>query len=303
MWTKKKLLVVAKTYPEFSKSHLETVCTAAIDADSGRLVRIYPLSLRYMAEPPKSFDWIEAEVARNPRDPRPESFQIRQDSVRIIDSAGTEHGWRDRNSWVLRATNEYPSVEALWASNIESRTSLGLVRPVRVDRVYAVTRTREDFNRWDDKRQEALAQNQLFGDDKVEVRDLKFPWVEYRVAFHCNDATCSGHDMGVHDWGIYLLDMKLSEREGDYKAAERKVLDKLAELLDPEKKDARLLLGNMLAHPATFFIGGLYYPPRQAQAGFGFLEVADPDAIGRGPRKQVRKYRAVAARRVGFETE
>ncbi len=302
MWIPKKLLVVAKTYPEFSKSHLETVCTAAIDADTGGLVRIYPLSLRYMKEPPKAFDWIEAEVQKNPRDPRPESFKIRQDRVRIIDSIGTQNGWRDRNAWVLKAANEYPSVEALWAANDARGTSLGLVRPRVVDRVYAETRTPEDHERWDEKRCAALAQNQLFGDDKVELQDLKYPWVEYRVAFHCDDPRCKGHDMGVHDWGMYALDMNLTVSEGDYKKAEGKVLAKLRELLDPAKKEARLLLGNTLAHPGAFFIGGLYYPPRQVQAGFDFLQVADPAAIGR-PHKQVREHRPVAARRVDFEAE
>lgn len=218
MWIPKKLLVIAKTYPEFSKSHLETVCTAAIDAETGGLVRIYPLSLRYMKEPPKAFDWIEAEVQKNPRDPRPESFKIRQDRVRIVDSMGTQNGWRDRNAWVLKAANEYRSVEALWGANEDRGTSLGLVRPRVVDRVYAETRTLEDRERWDEKRRAALAQNQLFGDDKVELQDLKYPWVEYRVAFHCDDARCKGHDMGVHDWGMYVLDMKPDRVRGRLQA-------------------------------------------------------------------------------------
>lgn len=302
MWTKKKLLVIAKTYPEFSKSHRETVCTAAIDADTGGLVRIYPLSLRFMDEPPKSFDWIEAEVQKNPKDPRPESFKIRHDKVRIIDSASTQNGWRERNTWVLKPTNEYKSVEELWAANEANGTSLGLLRPLVIEKVYAVTKTQEDHTKWEEKRRTAMAQDQLFGDDKDELRELKFQWVEYRIAFHCDDPRCKGHDMGVHDWGMYVLDMKLNEQEGDYKAAEEKVLAKIKDILDPAKNETRLLLGNTLAYPRTFFIGGIYYPPRQAQAGFGFLQVADPAAIGR-PQQQVRKHRAVAARRVDFEAE
>ncbi len=80
------------------------------------------------------------------------------------------------------------------------------------------------------------------------------------------------------------------------------MLDKLNELLDPNKKDTLFLLGNTLAHPGAFFIGGIYYPPRQAQAGFGFLEVADAQTIGR-PRQQARKHRSMAARRVGLKAE
>jgi hypothetical protein len=40
VWAKKKFLIWGKTYPEFSKTYYETVCTGAVDADTGRLVRI-----------------------------------------------------------------------------------------------------------------------------------------------------------------------------------------------------------------------------------------------------------------------
>lgn len=304
MWTRKKLLIVAKTYPQFSKTHLETVCTAAIEADSGRLVRVYPLSLRYMDQDkqPKEFDWVEVDVEKNPKDPRPESYRIRQDTIRILDRIPTDNGWRDRNAWVFKAgSNEHRSLEQLHHANTTHRTSLGFVRPKRIDKVYAVEKTRDDFALWEKKRLMAVSQHELFGAEDVEVRELSFPWIEYRVCFHCDDATCKGHDLSVHDWGMYVLDMKMTKEHGT-REAEQKVKDKLLEVLDPEKKDARLLLGNTLANPSAFIIGGIYYPPRQRQGAFDFLQVADPQAIGR-LRKQVRQHRAVAARRVGLKAE
>jgi hypothetical protein len=66
VWTTKKLLIWGKTYPEFSKSYYETVCTGAVDEETGKLVRIYPVTLRHMKEPFKTYDWIEAHVEKMP---------------------------------------------------------------------------------------------------------------------------------------------------------------------------------------------------------------------------------------------
>lgn len=66
MWTRKRLLVWGKTYPEFSKTYYETVCTGAIDAETKRLVRIYPITLRHNKDQFAKYQWIEADAERNP---------------------------------------------------------------------------------------------------------------------------------------------------------------------------------------------------------------------------------------------
>lgn len=96
MWTKKRLLIGGTTYPEFSKTYYETVCTGALDGETGKLVRIYPVTLRYLNEPFRSYQWIEAEVERNTSDFRPESFRIRQESIVGGDQVTTDDGWQDR---------------------------------------------------------------------------------------------------------------------------------------------------------------------------------------------------------------
>src|SRR5258707_15707067 len=47
-WIPKRLLIWGTTYPEFSKKYYETVCTGAIDGDTGKLLLIYPATLRYL---------------------------------------------------------------------------------------------------------------------------------------------------------------------------------------------------------------------------------------------------------------
>jgi hypothetical protein len=68
MWTAKKLLIWGKTYPEFSKRYFETVCTGAVDGETGKLLRIYPITLRYAKEPFTRYQWIEAQIEKNPKD-------------------------------------------------------------------------------------------------------------------------------------------------------------------------------------------------------------------------------------------
>lgn len=78
-WIRKKLLIWGKTYPEFSEKYYETVCTGALDVETGNLIRLYPITLRYMKEPFKAYDFVEAEIERNSSDPRPESYKINQE--------------------------------------------------------------------------------------------------------------------------------------------------------------------------------------------------------------------------------
>ena len=50
VYQKKRILVVVKTYPNPSRNYGETVCCAGVDLDSGRWVRMYPITFRQLAE-------------------------------------------------------------------------------------------------------------------------------------------------------------------------------------------------------------------------------------------------------------
>ena len=228
MWTKKRLLIWGKTYPEFSKTYYETVCTGAIDAESGRLVRIYPITLRYLKEPFKTYDFIEADIERNPADFRPESFRIRQDSIKVVGHLGTtKQGWADRVGAVLRNPNVFASVEALQAAEARDHTSLGLIKPREITRIYMKARPESDRVEWEQQRALALAQKDLFVDADTEMKDLRFMPIQYRARFRCDDAACSTeHDLSILDWGVYALSRRQYAARGA-SMAERDVIDKL----------------------------------------------------------------------------
>ncbi len=263
MWTTKKFLIWGKTYPEFSKTYYETVCTGAVDAETGRLVRIYPVTLRYMKEPFKAYDWIEVEAERNTSDFRPESFRIRQETLKVVGHVDTKKkgDWPERRRWILGPKNVFASVEALQAAEAADHTSLGLIRPREIRRVYMRKKPDAERDEWDRQRAAALQQKELFVDAETETQDLQYMPVQYRACFRCDDPDCkTEHDLSILDWGVYVLSRREYAARGPA-MAEQKVIEKIEELLDPSKRDPFLFLGNTKGHSQSFMIVGLFHPP------------------------------------------
>jgi hypothetical protein len=263
MWERRKLLIWGKTYPEFSTKHYETVCTGAVDGETGKLIRIYPITLRFMNDPFKAYDWIEAEVERNPSDFRPESYRIRQTTItRVGHLDTTKAGWAERAKVVLGPSNVFQSVESLVAAQEQSRTSLGLIRPKKIVQIYKRRKSDEERKEWEEQRERAFSQKDLFVDGEKTKKELAFCPVQYRAKFTCDDAACTTeHDFSILDWGLYMLDFKqYSERGGA--VAEQKVVEKIQQLMDPEKREPYFFLGNTMAHPQRFMIVGLFHPPK-----------------------------------------
>ncbi len=266
MFQKRRLLIWGTTYPEFSKKYYETICTGAIDAETGKLVRLYPIRLRYREERFHLFQWIDAEIEKSSKDPRPESFRIREDNIVLgewIDPRKTG-GWAARRRWVLGRHNVFESVEALRAAQTRNGTSLGVVRPGPIE-FQARQLPMKDKVEWDRKREAAIAQKDLLLDPETKIQDLTFRFVEYRAKFTCRTHECGGHDMSIRDWGLYVLDMKQEEKKQNVKAAEESVLKKLRADTDTTKRDPYLFLGNMQAHRDAFMIVGLFCPPKDDQ--------------------------------------
>ena len=66
---KEKVLITVKTYPTFSKSYDELVCTAGFKED-GTFIRIYPIPYRKLEydQRYKKYEWIELELEKNTSD-------------------------------------------------------------------------------------------------------------------------------------------------------------------------------------------------------------------------------------------
>jgi hypothetical protein len=236
-----------------------------VHGETGRLIRIYPVTLRYVDAQFKTYQWIDAEIERNTTDVRPESFKIKQDTIVIGKHLDTESrdGWEKRAKWILRPESTFQSVEALQRAQAEDGTSLGLIKPKQIHGFFAHQRTIEEKEEWEAKREVAIRQKDLFVDPETQIQDLEFRWVDYRVKFSCDDPTCSiVHDFSIRDWGIYVLDRRQEQKKRDYKEAEKDVRAKLEEMTDPARRDAYFYLGNTAAHPQNFMVVGLFTPPK-----------------------------------------
>jgi hypothetical protein len=137
-WQRRRILIWGKTRPEMSAKYREIVCTGGVFEDTRRLVRLYPVPLRYMDNDRvfRKYQWIEAAVRPALRDPRPESYNIHAEDITLGECVGTERAtWATRASWVLAPQNLFTSVEELQQRQAAEQTSLGIVQPKAVTRV------------------------------------------------------------------------------------------------------------------------------------------------------------------------
>ena len=181
-WEQKRVLIIVKTYPNPSSKHREIVCTAGIDLESGKLIRLFPIPFRMLAEGDRFHKWqfVSLEVRKAP-DPRPESFEVRDGSIEpgeIIPTTG--------NGWARR----WQYVEPLIASSIEEleanpeRPSLGIIKPGAEVTMSILPHKNPEFNSREKRKLLGdFGHDTLFGDFRKYRHILeKIPW-KFRYHF------------------------------------------------------------------------------------------------------------------------
>jgi hypothetical protein len=259
---KHKILIWAKTYPELSKRYLETVCTAGVLED-GSPVRLYPIPYRYLESQFHKYQWITAEISKNPADSRPESYKVNCDSIEcgeIIPTTKDEWGKR-AEALFKKGEWQFETVDELLESQRTYKTSIGVVVPRKIIDISIVNRSGEEAKNFADKMQ--ILRKQVDADRSQldlfesaippQMKQLEFLRSRTRVSWLCASSSCTGHDMQILDWEI----AELQRREGDAKA-----LQKLRQILDPQKYALRFFLGNLFQYPSSFTIVGLWYPQK-----------------------------------------
>jgi hypothetical protein len=278
-WEKRKILIWGKTRPELSKKYREVVCTGGVFEDTKRLVRLYPIPLRYLDDERifKKYQWIEAYVATAEQDPRPESYKIRSDGIRTLDQIPSKAGdWSDRAQWIMQPENIFQSVEALKAKWREDNTSLGLVKPKYVANIQAKRVPRTEKMEFSRRYEDALRQMELPIDPDTAriVKPLRPADYRYTIRFRCDDELCQkDHEFSVRDWELDALYFRLRQRANNPDVAAAKVVEKLHQVCGPDK-DLYFYLGNISTHPHQFTIVGLWWPkkgPGAKQLELGLL--------------------------------
>src|SRR5712691_10342778 len=100
-WTEKRILITVRTYPLPARKGIEVSCTGGI-TDDGKWIRLFPVPYRFLDGDKqfKKYEWIAAGVSKSTNDPRPESYKLNADSIRIGDMVSSADEWRGRRELI-----------------------------------------------------------------------------------------------------------------------------------------------------------------------------------------------------------
>ena len=283
----RRILVVVKTYPNPSVSYVETVCCAGVDLDTGRWVRMYPITFRRLADKRfRKYQVITCEVGPPRQDNRPESLRVDQDTIRLVGDPMPPGpvGWRRR---MARLPPLARSLEEIQEAQRLRGSSIGMFRPKRVTAL--VLRKAKP---WTERKKAALRQQRLgLGEEEAaELADLEqIPW-SFAYRFTCDDERCTGHELGILDWEIGQSYRAWSRTYGD--GWEAKLRQRYE--IELPAADLHFVVGNLNARRHVFEVIGLVYPPRSKMADSGFVQET-LDLVG--------EQRPVAGAGVGLEAQ
>ncbi len=125
--TQQNVWILVKAFPQPSQRYEETVCCAGITEDGSQLLRLYPIRYRRLLPAQKfnRYNLVSLKTYRPTSDHRPESVRVVENSI-VIDNRPT---LPSREWFKLWRPFIADSLEALYADNLNSNRSLGIIRP------------------------------------------------------------------------------------------------------------------------------------------------------------------------------
>jgi hypothetical protein len=253
-----KILITVKTYPLLSSKHTETVCTAGF-REEGKWVRIYPVPFRIMDKDKqfKKYQWIEADIVRDLRDPRPESYRLTGD-IKPLHCLDTQKAWEERKKLVL--SKVYYNLDTLIheARDTKQSTSLATFKPAKIVNF----RIERDSSLHDRKQKLNALKKQL---SKAQAERL-VQAVPFKFYYTFIDQLGKRSTLQILDWEIYQLCRKLIRKHGARKAKISSILREKYLTQLTKNRDVYLFLGtnkhwHIRRSNNPFMIVGIFYPP------------------------------------------
>jgi hypothetical protein len=262
---RKKILIVAKTYPTKSKKYTELVCTAGVD-EEGSWYRIYPIPTKTLKEYEglKKYTWIDAQIEKDHSDIRPESHKINISTIKLLETIPTDHRWRYRKDIVLK-THVYRDMrEIIHLANDQNTLSLCLFKPTKFLHIYFESKKTETLTSEEITAYKNANANLFEHSSSCEVEFNAMPPLPFDIKLNFEDINGKKSKMNILDWEISQLYWTLEKRGNNQREIKQGIKNKLREMID--KKDLYLYLGTMRQmHGWTsnpFTIIGLFYPPK-----------------------------------------
>jgi hypothetical protein len=192
---------------------------------------------------------IEAEIERNDKDYREESFRINTSTIKIIRKLDTSNNWGERKFFVLPF--KFFSIKHIQEQN----KSLGIIKPQTIKKYYCKPTERE----WS-PRQQAVQDQLDFFEESVDLE--KIP---YQFGYEFTDEAGEKHKYSISDWEIMQLyrNCRDNSQANTEDAREQESLDKVRQKLEGfiKSNDLHFIVGNLKNHKNSFMIIGLFYPP------------------------------------------
>ena len=244
-WQEKTALIIGRASPEPSKKHIETVCTGGI-TESGEVLRLYPIPLRYLEKERKYklWTWARFEVQRNPSDKRKESYRVREGSIQVLAEVKS---WSERFPFLEKATvRDREILDELYHKDW---TSIGVVEIELLD--FYMRPQRKNWER--DK--PYIKQFHLY----TEVKPLEQLPIQMRLKFKCrNNPDCKTHECSLIGWQYMEAFRKFRDKYGSGEKAFDAINRKIRLLFGDDRKRAFALMGTHRWH-GSWMVAELYF--------------------------------------------
>jgi len=208
---REKLLLLCRTYPDFSQKYYYRICMAGI-TESGELRRIFPIPIRFYLKNInffKNYNWIVYE-RKGKGDHRKESYKIDFKSIRIVEPASPQE--------ICQLINErLTSLEELSELKNQENISLGFIKPKIKKSIIDKSENRKD------KKANLDSQLTLFGG---RIGEYYVPYV-VKFSFSClNSPSCSGHNIMCEDINFWYFFKEKLEKKDSIEAIKKDFNDK-----------------------------------------------------------------------------
>jgi len=254
----KKALIVVRTYPTPAKSGVEVSCTAAI-TDKGEWLRLFPVPWRLLGTDQRfrKYQWVELTVAKA-RDPRPESYKLKHNGVKILSTLRAVKDWNARKEFIFPLRSHCLCC-LMRKRDAEGHPTLGVFKPKKIEAL-DITRTE---SQWTPAQLAILRQGHLFiKNPKAELEKIPY---KFQYRFWCDDRECTSHTLICTDWEMGQSWRKWRTEYG------ARWEEKFRERYETEmirKYDTHFYVGTLHRHPHVWIIVGLFYPPVAPQGLF-----------------------------------
>jgi hypothetical protein len=244
-WEPTKVLIIGRASPEPSKKHIETVCTGGV-TEEGKLLRLYPISVRYLEENEKYrlWTWASFDIQKNPEDKRKESYRVRDRSIVVHSQI---ESWSERFHFLEKAvTKDRETLDGLYRRDW---TSLGVVQ---IELVGFDARIQQ--KNWEiDK--PYIKQFHLY----TELKPLEQLPIEMRLKYRCkNNPQCKTHISSLIGWEYMEAFRNFRGRYGTGVAAFGHIKDALERRFSDPSREAYALVGTHFKY-GTWMVAQLYF--------------------------------------------